>query len=152
MAESEVDLEAAHRHFSTWCFNRAWELLEKEERSPGEDEELVRTSLASLWRWTQRADCAARNRAVGCWQVSRAFAVVGQADNARRYAERCLERSAREGPFYLGYAHEALARAAAVAGNSEKKEHHLSLGRQFASRVEDDSDRSALIADLDAIA
>ena len=38
----------------------------------------------------------------------------------RRYAELCLEVSSGDdvGPFYLGYAHEAAARAAAIAGDT----------------------------------
>jgi hypothetical protein len=27
--EAHFDLVAAHKHFSAWCFNCAWELIEK---------------------------------------------------------------------------------------------------------------------------
>jgi hypothetical protein len=28
MTKVDVDLPAAHVHFSAWCFNQAWELIE----------------------------------------------------------------------------------------------------------------------------
>jgi hypothetical protein len=33
MSESGVDLQAAHEHFSASCFNAAWDLIDKPNRS-----------------------------------------------------------------------------------------------------------------------
>jgi hypothetical protein len=52
---------------------------------------MIRLSLASHWHWTQREDCAVTNISVAYWRTSRIYAVLGQAENARRYAEMCLE-------------------------------------------------------------
>ena len=61
-----------------------------------------------------------RTAPLAYWQVSRIYALLGQADNARRYGELCLEVSQEPGvqPFYLAYAHEALARAGHGGGQS----------------------------------
>lgn len=151
--EPAFDTEAAHKYFSAQCFNQTWDLLDKADRTPEEDEQMIRLSLASTWHWTQRADCTATHLSTGYWQTSRVYATLGQADNARRYGQLCLEASQKEGvgPFYLGYAYEALARAESVAGEQEKAQGYLREGRRIADTVPDPDSRSWLVADLDNI-
>ena len=108
-------------------------------------------SLASLWHWTQRADCTPRNLSIGHWQVSRVYAMLRQADNARRFAESCLRVSWQEPPFYLAYAHEAAARAAMVAGDSRRMSHHLHEARRITAEVTDREERAMLEKNLDTI-
>ena len=68
--------------------------------------------------WTQRPDCTSTNLSIGYWQTARIYALLGQAENARRYAQMCFEVSQQPGvkPFFLAYAYEALAQAEAAAG------------------------------------
>lgn len=148
-----LDIAAAHRHFSVECFNRAWDLIDKPERTPAENEEMVRLTITSTWHWLQRPDCAPQNLSVGYWQTSRAYSLVGRAGQARRYGQLSLEaiREAGDLPFYLGYAYEALARAESVAGHAEKVAGYLGLAREAAVRVPDEEARAALLADLESI-
>ena len=76
---------------------------------------MLRLSLAATWHWTQRPDCTSTNLSIGYWQTARIYALLGQAENARRYAQMCFEVSQQPGvkPFFLAYAYEALARAEA---------------------------------------
>jgi len=46
---------------------------------------------SSLWHWTQRADLALDNLAIGHWQLARVNAIVGHHEEALRHAERSLE-------------------------------------------------------------
>jgi hypothetical protein len=151
--QPEFDVEAAHRYFAAECFNRAWDLIDKPERSPEEDERMVELSLASAWHWSQRPDCTPENRSVGYWQVSRVYALLGRAGFARRYGQLSLAalEGAGDRPFYLGYAYEALARAESVAGHAEQGAEYLALARQAAERVPDAEDRAVLLADLETI-
>lgn len=150
----QFDLQEAHKYFSAHCFNQAWELIEKTIRSAEEDEQMIRLTLAAAWHWTQRSDCTPKNLSIGYWQNSRVYALVGQAENARRYAQLCLEVSQGEGipPFYLGYAYEALARAEKAAGNQDKMDEYLGEARHTAGLVEADDERKMLMDDLDSIA
>ena len=154
MAERpEFDVAAAHRYFSAECFNRAWDLMDKPERTPAENEEMVRLSLTSTWHWTQRPDCTPQNLSVGCWQTSRIYALLGRARLARHYGQLSLEAIQAAGglPFYLGYAFEALARAEWVAGDAAKTAEYLALAQEAAGRVPDADARAALLADLESI-
>jgi hypothetical protein len=145
---SQIDAVAAHRHFSAGCFNRTWTLIEKPDRSAAETEEMVLCALASLWHWTQRADCTARNLSIGHWQVSRVYALAGQGENAMRHARQSLEFAQGSPPFYVGAAHEAVARAATVLDDRETMRHHLSEARRCAAEVTDAAEREDLEQDL----
>ncbi|MBE9474358.1 MAG: hypothetical protein IMY85_05665 [Chloroflexi bacterium] len=154
MAENtEFDRKAAHKYFSANCFNQAWDLIDKTERTPKEDEEMIRLSLASHYHWTQRDDYSNTNASIALWQISRIYAILGQADNARRYGQLCLEASQGEGvtPFFLGFAYEALARAEAVGGNEEEMQAFLNDARTTAEKIKEEDEKNMLLDDLNTI-
>ena len=151
MSTPNFDLAAAHRHFSASCFNSVWELIDKPNRSPDEDRLMVSMCHASLYHWQQRLDCTSRSLSIGYWQLSRVYALLGEADNARKYGRLCLMRSQNEEPFYLGYAYEALARAEFLAGNQTVAEDVLTLARVQAAKVVDAGEREMLQKDLETM-
>jgi hypothetical protein len=146
--EPESDLAAAHKFFSTNCFNAAWELIDKKGRTPEDDEQMIQRCLASIWHWSQREDCTKQSMSIGYWQASRVYAVIGQADNARRYGQLCLNNSAGEPPFYQAYAYEALARAESVAGNSEKMKEYRQKAYDLAENIVDAKAKKYVTDDL----
>jgi hypothetical protein len=148
---SEFDEGRAHRYFSADCFNRAWTLIDKANRTPADNEQMLLLSLASLWHWTQRDDCSEQNLSIGYWQVARVYALLGDAANARKYAEACLAHSHRQPPFFLAYAHEAIARAAFLRGDLDRMAKHVAEGRRLALQVTEVEERSALEKDLDTL-
>jgi len=145
------DIGKAHGYFSVDCFNKAWDLIEKPNRTPEEDEHMTRLSQASIWHWTQRADCKSTNLSIGYWQASRICAILGRADDARRYAQLCLRHSKDEAPFFLAYAYEALARAEQVAGNGPQAAKYRAEAVQLTEAVTDDEERKMLVDDLETI-
>lgn len=145
------DEEKTHRYFSAHCFNAAWELIDKTERSPEENEAMIRLAQASLWHWSQRPDCNEEKLSIGYWQAARVYALIPEADNARKYARLCLDITPTDRPFYLGYAYEALARAEQAAGNPERAAEHLQQARRYAEQVEDAEQKQGLAKDLESI-
>jgi ATP/maltotriose-dependent transcriptional regulator MalT len=150
---TELDLEAAHHRFAVECFNGVWDLLEKEDRSDDDLAEMIHMAHASLWHWRRSEHGDPQHFAVGAWQLSRVYAVAGHPEEARRYGDESLLlcRQHELAPFYLAYAYEALARAAAVAGDDTERERQLGAARAVADRVEDESNRQALLDDLATI-
>ena len=146
------DEAAAHAHFSKTCFNRAWDLIEKVGRSAEDDEEMIRLNQASLWHWTQRADCTDRHRAIGYWQASRIRALIGHGDEAQRYAELCERHSRTLAPFHQATAQEALARAAQARGDAAAARAHAVRARVLAQAIVDDDDRELVLSDLATLA
>jgi hypothetical protein len=149
----DFDLQAAHKYFAATCFNQAWDYIDKPTRTSDENDRMLQLSLASLWHWRQRGDCTPTNLSIGYWQVSRVYALMGQAEQARHYGEMCLDVSMTEGvlPFYLGYAYEALARAEATAGEREKMEKLLSQAEQVATSIPNLEAKEQLLKDLRTI-
>ena len=147
------DLELAHRFFSAECFNRAWDLIDKPSRTPEEDQTMLQLGLTSLWHWTQRSDRKPINLSVGNWQLSRIYALLGQADLARLYGQASLRLSQEEGdfPFYLGYAYEALARTESISRDSAKMEEYLQKAQECIEKIPDPDDKQQLLADLATI-
>lgn len=90
---------------------------------------------------------------VGFWQVSRIYTLLGQPDNARKYAQLCLQACQGEDalPFYLGYAYEALARTEMVAGDREKMDAYLQKAAQVTALIADPEAKKQLLEDLSTI-
>ena len=143
-----LDTVAAHKWFSSDYFNRVWQILDKSNPSAEEGELMISMSHASLTHWRERPDCGPREISIGWWQLSRVYSVLQQAENARHYGALSLAAAADETAFFLGYAHEALARAAKVAGDETVLQEHLGKALELAARVEDDKERQWLAADL----
>jgi hypothetical protein len=149
----EFDLQDAHRYYSVYCFNQAWGLINKPERTPQEDETMLQLAMASLWHWNQRVDCTPQNQSIGYWQISHIYSLLGQVENARHYGQMNLQVAQLPGvaSFALGYAYESLARAESAAENKELMQQYLQAALQVAERMTDLEDKEQLLADLDTI-
>jgi len=145
------DLQPFHKQFSVGCFNSTWDLIDKTDRTSPDEITMLLRAMTSLWHWTQRADCTPRNLSVGYWQVSRVLTLIGQGDLAWKFAELCCDSSSPDEPFYLAYAHEALARAASLLGHTDAARHHLAEAHRLAETVPDPTDREPLLKDLASI-
>jgi hypothetical protein len=148
----DFDVKAAHKYFSAYCFNKAWGLIDKKDRTTEEDEMMINLAQASIWHWTQREDCTDQNLSVGYWQTSRIYALLGQADNAQRYGQLSLEKSEGGEPFYIGFAYEALARAEHVAGKKDQAQEYLKKAWEQAEKIDNAEYKKMLTDDLDSLA
>ena len=145
---SEEDVARWQRTLAPRAFNRTWDLLDAAGLTREQEEEMLAATFTQRHHWYQVGD--ARNRAIADWQVSRVAAVLGYADLARRFGERSLEVAVENGldAFVVGFAHEAIARAAADVDDVETFSEHLELARAALADVEDEEDRDVLAADL----
>jgi hypothetical protein len=139
---------ATERQVAIDLFNHVWRLLDVDPRTSEQDDAMVHAAHASRWHWGQVG--GAEQRAVGEWQCSRVYAVLGRPVEALHHARRCLELSALEGvdPFVAASAHEALARAYAVAGDTESAIAERNAAYAIAVDLEDDDDRGVIESDL----
>lgn len=146
--QGREDLAHWHRTMGPIAFNRAWELLDRSELSTAEEEEMLAATLAQRYHWYEIGE--PRNWAIADWQVSRVTAVLGQADLARRFGLRSLEiaQAHNLGPFLEGFAHEAIARAAAVVDDIETFTEHLHEAKALVGAIEDEEERRTLESDL----
>jgi hypothetical protein len=151
---NEETLVAAHRRFAATCFNQAWELLDKEDRTHADELDLVRLTHTSHWHWLQVPDHTPTNLSIATWFTSRVYAELGDGASAAVYAEQCQEISQPNvvPPFFVGYGFEAMARAEALLHNEAGMNAALASAREAAEQVEDETEKQALLADLSTIA
>ena len=142
-----------HRQLGVDAFNHVWTLMEKPDRSREEDDEMLHEAHASTYHWLKAPECRPENRARGEWICSRVYAVLGRGEPAIHHARRCLELCEEHGigDWDLAFAYEALARAHAVAGETEEAARHESLARDAAGQIEDEEDREHLEEALETI-
>ncbi|TPW03378.1 MAG: hypothetical protein FD129_3055, partial [bacterium] len=146
-----LDLAAVHRQLSAACFNRTWTLIDKPGRTPEETEEMIHVAHASAWHWLERPDNAPKRRSVGCWLLSRVYALAGRTAEARHYALLSAQAATGEAPFYRAYALEALARAEHRAGKAAEARRLAGEARELADGIEKPEDRQNLLDDLEAL-
>lgn len=146
------DVQGAHKYFSADCFNKTWDLMDKDgDRSTEENMEMLHTAIASLWHWTRREDVTPKNLSIGYWQVSRVYCLIKQPNNARRYGLLSLQYAKGLSPFLQGYAYETLARAEMLADKRFIMKEYLAKAREMLEQVEDEEERRILAKDLDQI-
>jgi hypothetical protein len=79
--------------------------------------------------------------------------VLGRAEPALYHARRCLDICTQHniGDFDIAFAHEAMARSLALAGNSAEAEKHIAEGKKAAEGIKDAGDRDYFLSQLKTV-
>jgi DNA-binding transcriptional MerR regulator len=146
-----TDERESHRHWGKTLFNDTWRLMEKEDRTPDEDAQMIHQAHASAYHWLQAGTPA--HHARGHWQCSRVYCVLGRGEPALYHARFVLDICQRHGigDWDLAFAYEALARAHAVAGDRDEARRWLEQARLASAGIAEDDDRELLLSDLETI-
>jgi DNA-binding transcriptional MerR regulator len=147
-AELDRDVE---RRLAASLFNATWDLMEKGDRTPAEDDRMIHSAHASRYHWEQVGTAA--NLARGEWQCSRVYAVLRRAEPCLHHAQRVLDICQQNGigDWDLGFAYEALARGSAVAGDGAAARMWTERALAAAGGIAEEEDRALLLADLETI-
>ncbi len=145
-----VQANDLHRWFGAHLNNQAWDVISlgpiPADTPETEKEAFLYSAFASAWHWRQIGDAA--NAARGEHLISRAATCIGDTVTALRHARRCLElvdsHSEAMSDWDAPFAHEALARALAGAGDRESAIGHLEIARALTTAIEDEDDRNLL--------
>jgi DNA-binding transcriptional MerR regulator len=148
---SDVLAAEDERRLASQLFNATWTLLEQEDRSRADDDRMLHMAHASRYHWGQVGTAA--NLARGEWQCSRVYAVLERSEPCLHHAQRVLDicQDNGIGDWDLGFAHEALARGHAVAGDKEMARLEIERALAAVEGIADDEDRAILLADLETI-
>ena len=141
----------AERTLAVDLFNHVWTLLDTPDRTPQQDAEMLDAALASRQHWERPG--GAEQWAIGEWQISRVYAVLGDGPLALAHARQCWELSVRDGvdDFVEASAHEAIARALAVCGDMDGARAERDLAYALAVALDDDDDRAVVESDLSTL-
>jgi hypothetical protein len=89
MTDVPFDMNRAQRWFAVEFNNRAWELVEKIERTAAETEEMIHAAHAACIHWAAAGKVVNQLRAQ-CL-LATAYAAAGLGEAAVRHAEKCLK-------------------------------------------------------------
>ena len=149
--DKKYTLTEAHQHFAKKFNNRTWDLLDKSNRNPEEEEELLLTASASLYHWLQVGTAVHAQR--GHWMLSRVHIALGRKQDAVNEALKCqaiTESNPEEmKDFDLAFAQEALARAYALKGDIDKAKQHHQQATSLGDQIQDPEDKKIFFGDLE---
>jgi hypothetical protein len=142
---------ARQRAIAVQLFNATWDLLEQPGRTTAEDDRMLHMAHASRYHWGEVGQPV--NLVRGEWQVSRVYSVLRRAEPALHHARRALElcEQAGIGGFDVAYCYEAMARASAVAGDTDACDLWLARALRAAEDVDNPKDRDLLLRDLETV-
>jgi len=142
--------EEAHLMFAKQTNARVWALLEKQQRTQADDEEMLHAAHTSLFHWLYAGKPVNHQR--GEWMIARVHTLLGNANEALRHAERCLQLTEQYrgemADFDLAFAEECAARAYALAGDVPIAIKHLRQAEQIGDSIADTEDREVFFQEL----
>ena len=129
-------------------FNHTWTLLEKPDRTPEQDDEMIHCAHASRYHWGEIGEPV--NLARGEWQCSRVYAVLGRAEPALWHARRCVAIYEADGiaGWDIASGYEAMARAYLTAGDLAEVAAWKAKARPRSTSIDDPDDREVIEGDL----
>ena len=138
-----------HRAQGIECNNSIWEMFEA-ERTPANDEEMLRRAYASAYHWQRAARRAPINEARALYMLSKAHLFAALHDRALHYADECMAATIGAGElaadFDHAYAHEVRARALLALGR--EAEGRAAWAAALAVEVADPEDKAIVDGDF----
>ena len=137
-----------HRKTAIACFNKAWDLLDKKDRSADEDLQMLHEAHTSRYHWGQIGN--ANNFAVGDWQISHVYAALKEPTLALLFAKSSLDICQKNGlKDLLPSAFEGMARAYATANDNAEARRYVELARKELELIDDEEDRKIYRQQID---
>ncbi|NHJ05023.1 MAG: hypothetical protein EAX90_09380 [Candidatus Heimdallarchaeota archaeon] len=129
-------------------FNHTWNLIDKENRTIEEEDDMIHSAHASRYHWGVIGEPINFER--GEWLVSRVYSILKNSQSALHHAKRCLDICLKNsiGDFDIAFAYEALARAYAIAGNKEEYLKNLTLAKIAGEKIAKKDDKDYFLTEL----
>lgn len=148
--DPKVTINEAHTVFARKTNGRIWQLLDQENRTQIEDDELLYAAHASCYHWLQVGSGVHHQR--GEYLISKVYVSLNMPQQALHHAQRCRQlteqHSAEMKDFDTAFAYECLARAYAMNGDREAGLKYYELARAAGAKIVNTEDREIFDKDL----
>ena len=136
-----------HRTQAVECNNSTWDMIGA-ERTPANDEEMLRRAYAAAYHWDRAARRGPVNEGRALWMLAKVWLLAGEPQRSLQYADRCKAVGDEHGlvDFDLAYALDAQARAHAALGDGARAEELEAAAREVP--IANAEDLAILEADL----
>lgn len=143
--------QAQHKKMGIEYFNYTWGLLDKEERTQEEIDDMIHAAHASRFHWGKLKQPLNNER--GEWQISRVYATLERFEPAQYHAQRCLDICLENdiGDFDIAFAYEALARAFSIKKDNKNKEKYLKKAKEAGEKIAKKDDKDYFFSELETI-
>lgn len=141
-----------HKRFAIAGNNRAWELVERADRSPAEVHEMLHAAHAAAWHWARVG--TEQNEARANMLLGMAHALAGEGSLGLRYAMLAFNYfNEHEAPDWeQAFAHATLAAAARSAGNAPLHAEHYAEAERLGLAIASAEDRDVFMRSFAQIA
>ena len=147
--DDHILTDELHKKVGIALFNETWDLMEKENRSAQDDEQLLNIAYSSTYHWSKVGNPINLQRSQ--WQLSRVYCELDRAEPAMYHARRCLyyteqmqdSNLSNKGfaDFDLAFAYEAVARAATLLKDRQTYENYYTYAKAAGSKIKEKDDR-----------
>jgi hypothetical protein len=144
-------MQEHHKNFAIELFNLTWDLIDKQNRSQAEIDQMINAAHASRYHWEIAGEGV--NIARGEWLISRVYALLRRGESCYYHANRCLQVTLENDlkDFDLAFAYEAMARAAAITHNEINTANYIKLAEDAGTKIKDPNDRDYFFSELGTI-
>ena len=140
-----------HLKLAKQDFNKTWEYIDMKDRTEKQNEEMINTALSSREHWSHVGN--ASNFAIGDWQISKVYTLVGNGEKALEYAKKGFDNALETNDaFLIAFAYESIARSYMVLRDKENLEINLLKAEEVAKEIDDKGNREYLLGELKTIA
>ncbi len=139
-----------HKFFSQILFDLVITQMKKENRDPGDIEEMVHLAHSSFFHMKNNPQAKPENISSAYWLLSRVHVLAMDPENSLYYGRKALDIAIdRElDPYYVAYGYEALARACCIMGEDEEMNKYLEKCKNESEKITDGVSRDLLLFDL----
>lgn len=153
MAEKETKLtmEEFHKKTARETNNRIWPVLDAENPTQAQLEEVLHMAYASRYHWSKIGTVVNAVRAE--YMIARVYCAMKRGEPALFHAKRCLEIAKENniGDWDLAFAYEVIARAHSVAGNKTMCKKYNKLAQNAIDEIKDPEDKKICQGELDKV-
>ncbi|MBS1817325.1 MAG: hypothetical protein JSU08_05325 [Acidobacteria bacterium] len=142
---SQEEIATWQKRFAVACNNRAWELVERPDRTPSEVHEMLHAAHAAAWHWARVGTSLHEARAN--MLLGMAHALAGESTLGLRYARLAFNYfNEHEAPDWeQAFAHATLAAAAKSGGEPALHAEHYAEAERLGNAIADPQDREVFM-------
>ncbi|CRK55605.1 hypothetical protein [Alloactinosynnema sp. L-07] len=138
-----------HRELARTLFNSVWDLLDRTDRGPADDDRMIHMAHASRYHWGEVG--TAQNLIRGEWQCARVYAVLGRSEPALWHGQRALALCKEHGVLVglIGAARDGVRSGDGLVGEAKVEVGHVDKANEVS--IADPEDRDHLKKDLASV-
>jgi hypothetical protein len=148
--EKKYTEQECHKRFAIQLNNLVWGLLQKENRTVEDNDNMIHAAHASHYHWTIVGEPVNFQR--GEWLISHVYAILNRSEPALYHAKKCMKLTEEHKfvDFDLAFAYEAMARAYATAGNESEAKKYIQLAQEAGEKIKQEEDKKIFMSDFAA--